>query len=204
PAAHRRRGGGGPGDQPEHGAQGVPGVGARRPGRRAPRARDLRPAQPRPDLTARPGAPAPPADHLAARRARRRYDPGGHRGAVHRRAARLGPGGCRVHAAVQMSRVGRRYGRRWALRDCSLSLPEGRIIALVGPSGAGKTTLLNLVAGLLRPSEGTLRLFGGPVRDDPATLARIAYLAQDTALYPTFTVADLLTFGRRLNPNWDD
>ncbi|MFS8478176.1 MAG: ABC transporter ATP-binding protein [Micromonosporaceae bacterium] len=109
-----------------------------------------------------------------------------------------------MNAAVEMSRVGRRYGRRWALRDCSLSLPEGRIIALVGPNGAGKTTLLNLVAGLLRPSEGTLRLFGGPVRDDPATLARIAYLAQDTALYPTFTVADLLTFGRRLNPNWDD
>ncbi|MBX6723829.1 MAG: ATP-binding cassette domain-containing protein, partial [Dactylosporangium sp.] len=89
-----------------------------------------------------------------------------------------------------MSQVGRRYGRRWALRDCSLSLPEGRVIALVGPNGAGKTTLLNLVAGLLRPSEGTLLLFGEPVRDDPATLARIAYLAQATALYPTFTVDD--------------
>jgi len=109
-----------------------------------------------------------------------------------------------VTAVVEMSQVGRRYGRRWALRDCSLSLPEGRVIALVGPNGAGKTTLLNLVAGLLRPSEGTLLLFGEPVRDDPATLARIAYLAQDTALYPTFTVDDLLTFGRRLNPNWDD
>ncbi len=78
------------------------------------------------------------------------------------------------------------------------------MVALVGPNGAGKTTLLNLVAGLIRPSAGSVLRFGEPVRDEPASLGRFAYMAQDSALYPTFTVADLLGFGRRLNPGWDD
>ena len=106
--------------------------------------------------------------------------------------------------AVETSNAGRRYGRLWALRGCSLALPEGRVVALVGPNGAGKTTLLNLVAGLLRPTEGSLRRFGRAVSDRPEALALVSYLAQDTALYPTFTVSDLLAFGRHLNPGWDD
>ncbi|GIF63476.1 ABC transporter ATP-binding protein [Asanoa ishikariensis] len=106
--------------------------------------------------------------------------------------------------AVETVGLGRRYGRHWALRECRLSIPEGRVVALVGPNGAGKTTLLNLVAGLIRPSAGSVLRFGEPVRDDPASLGRFAYLAQDSALYPGFRVADLLTFGRKLNPRWDD
>ena len=53
--------------------------------------------------------------------------------------------------ALETDRLGKRYGDTWALRDCSLHLPEGRIAALVGPNGAGKTTLLHLAVGLLRP-----------------------------------------------------
>ncbi|GIF46130.1 ABC-2 type transport system ATP-binding protein [Asanoa ferruginea] len=105
--------------------------------------------------------------------------------------------------AVETVGLGRRFGRTWALRDCGLSIPEGRVVALVGPNGAGKTTLLNLVAGLIRPSAGSVSRFGEPIRDDTASLRRVAYMAQDSALYPTFTVTDLLTFGRRLNPGWD-
>ncbi len=47
--------------------------------------------------------------------------------------------------------LGKRYGRQWALRDCSLTLPQGRVGALVGPNGAGKTTLLQLAVGLTIP-----------------------------------------------------
>jgi ABC-2 type transport system ATP-binding protein len=108
-----------------------------------------------------------------------------------------------VTNAVETTGLGRRFGRTWALRDCSLALPEGRVIALVGPNGAGKSTLLNLMAGLLPPSEGVMRVYGEPRTDRPSALARVAYMAQDSALYPTFTVTDLLTFGRRLNPGWD-
>ena len=45
---------------------------------------------------------------------------------------------------LQTSAVGKRYGRQWALRDCTLTIPGGKVVGLVGPNGAGKTTLLNL------------------------------------------------------------
>ena len=108
--------------------------------------------------------------------------------------------------ALQTERLGKRYGRLWALRDCTLATPEGRIIALVGPNGAGKTTLLQLVAGLLAPTEGTVRVFGEAARaNTPAALARVGFVAQDHPLYKGFTVAELLRMGRRLNlrGQWD-
>ncbi len=105
--------------------------------------------------------------------------------------------------ALETNAVGKRYGRTWALRDCSLSLPEGRVAALVGPNGAGKTTLLSLAVGLLRPTAGEVRVFGAAPRDDLATLGRIGFVGQDTPLYPDFTVDDLLTMGGRLNQRWD-
>ncbi|MEO3929484.1 ABC transporter ATP-binding protein [Micromonosporaceae bacterium B7E4] len=106
--------------------------------------------------------------------------------------------------AIETTRLGQRYGRIWALRDCSLALPEGAVVALVGPNGAGKSTLLNIISGLLHPSEGAVRVFGSPMADEPSMLAQIAFMAQDTGLYPMFTARDLLAFGSRLNPAWDD
>ncbi len=99
--------------------------------------------------------------------------------------------------------LGKRYRRTWALRDCSLTVPAGRVVALVGPNGAGKTTLLHLVVGLLAPTAGTVRVFDREVAGDAATLARVAFLAQDKPLYDGFSVADMLRFGRHLNPHWD-
>ena len=57
--------------------------------------------------------------------------------------------------------LGKRYGRRWALSDCTLSVPAGRVVGLVGPNGAGKSTLLHLAVGLLTPSAGTIAVLGG-------------------------------------------
>jgi ABC-2 type transport system ATP-binding protein len=105
--------------------------------------------------------------------------------------------------ALETSSVGKRYRRTWALRACSLSLPEGHVAGLVGPNGAGKTTLLRLAVGLLRPSEGAVRVFGAAPRDDPGTMQRIGFVGQDTPLYRDFTVDDLLTMGRKLNARWD-
>ena len=55
---------------------------------------------------------------------------------------------------IEASGLGKRYGSTWALRECSLGIPAGHVVALVGPNGAGKSTLLNLAVGLTAPSEG--------------------------------------------------
>ena len=65
-----------------------------------------------------------------------------------------------MDVVVEADRLGKRYGSAWALRDCSLHLPAGRIAALVGPNGAGKSTLLHLAVGLLKPDAGAVRVFG--------------------------------------------
>ncbi len=65
-------------------------------------------------------------------------------------------------AAIETAALSKRYGRTWALRDCSLSLPAGKVAALVGPNGAGKTTLLHLAVGLLEPTSGTVLTLGSP------------------------------------------
>ena len=105
--------------------------------------------------------------------------------------------------ALEARGLGKRYGRTWALRDCSLALQQGHVAALVGPNGAGKTTLLSLAVGLLRPSEGDVRVFAESPRDNPAALARVGFVGQDTPLYRDFTVDDLLMMGRKLNDRWD-
>jgi ABC-2 type transport system ATP-binding protein len=108
-----------------------------------------------------------------------------------------------VTVVLEANGVGKRYGRTWALRDCWLSLPQGHVAALVGPNGAGKTTLLSLAVGLLRPSEGDVRVFGATPRDNIAALGRIGFVGQDTPQYRDFTVDDLLTMGGKLNAHWD-
>ncbi|HEX6777557.1 MAG TPA: ABC transporter ATP-binding protein [Ktedonobacterales bacterium] len=107
--------------------------------------------------------------------------------------------------ALETNRLSKRYGRTWALQDCSLTLPAGRVAALVGPNGAGKTTLLHLAIGLLDPTGGSAQVFGRSLREQPQeVLPRVGFVAQDHPLYRGFTVNDLLTLGRKLNPRWDD
>jgi ABC-2 type transport system ATP-binding protein len=106
--------------------------------------------------------------------------------------------------ALRTDGVGKRYRRGWALRDCTLALPAGGVIALVGPNGAGKTTLLRLVVGLLAPSTGTVEVLGHDVTaSTPQTLSRVGFLAQDHPLYKRFTVAEMLRFGRACNLRFD-
>jgi ABC-2 type transport system ATP-binding protein len=104
--------------------------------------------------------------------------------------------------AMEASGLGRRYRRGWALRECSFTLPAGRVAALVGPNGAGKSTLMALAVGLLRPTEGTIRVLGRePGRWGSAPGP--AFLAQGKPLYRRFTVEEMLAAGRHLNPHWD-
>ncbi len=105
-----------------------------------------------------------------------------------------------MNSAIEAEDLGRRYGKRWALLDCTLSIPSGRVVGLVGPNGAGKTTLLHLVLGLLEPSSGAMVVLGDP----PArALPRVGFLAQDLPVYPHLTVEQHLRMGDLLNPSWD-
>jgi ABC-2 type transport system ATP-binding protein len=109
-----------------------------------------------------------------------------------------------VTDAIEAVDLGKRYGRRWALQDCSLTIPAGRVVGLVGANGAGKTTLLHLVVGLLLPSAGKVSVLGGGAGDGPDQLARVGFLAQDAPMYATLTVGDHLRLGQELNRGWDD
>ena len=109
-----------------------------------------------------------------------------------------------MNAAIQASGLGKQYRRAWALRDCTLAIPEGHVAGLVGPNGAGKTTLLRLAAGMLTPTRGTITVLGQRPAAGPAQLARVGFVAQDTPVYSRMTVADHLRLGAWLNPGWDD
>jgi ABC-2 type transport system ATP-binding protein len=104
---------------------------------------------------------------------------------------------------VEASGLGKRHGRTWALRECTLEIPAGRVTALVGPNGAGKTTLLNLVVGLSAPSAGTVTVLGGRRAGSLAALDGIAFVAQDTPVYRNLSVADMIYVTRSLNRRFD-
>ena len=108
-----------------------------------------------------------------------------------------------MSALLDTSALGKRYRRTWALRDCTLTIPEPSIVGIAGPNGAGKSTLLGLAVGLLEPTEGAVTVCGRDPRRDPAALADIGYVAQGAPLYRGFTVGEMLDFARISNPRWD-
>ncbi len=108
-----------------------------------------------------------------------------------------------MSAALAARGLGKRYGRRWALAGCDLQVPAGHVAGIVGHNGAGKTTLLHLAVGLIEPSAGSVAVLGEEVAGTPAQLARVGFVAQDTPLYPSLSVADHLRLGAELNPRWD-
>ncbi|MFG1682434.1 ABC transporter ATP-binding protein [Nonomuraea sp. NPDC049269] len=108
-----------------------------------------------------------------------------------------------MKTVLEAQGLGKRYGRRWALRDCTIDIPAGHVVGLVGPNGAGKTTLLKLASGQLEPTTGGITVLGGRPAGGPAQLAKVGFVAQDTPVYAGLSVADHLQLGARLNLRWD-
>src|ERR1700758_895884 len=96
---------------------------------------------------------------------------------------------------IEASGLGKGYGTTWALRDCTLTLPEGRVAALIGPNGAGKTTFLSLVMGLTDATAGTVTIDGIPAGHERA-LPKAAFTGQAHPLSRRFSVEDHLRLGR--------
>jgi ABC-2 type transport system ATP-binding protein len=98
-----------------------------------------------------------------------------------------------VEPAVRTSGLTKRFGDRFALRELDLEVPAGRIFGYLGPNGAGKTTTIKLVAGLWRPTAGTVTVLGRDVtRDRDAVQGRLGYLPGDFAGYSDMTGRQLL------------
>jgi len=108
-----------------------------------------------------------------------------------------------VSAVIDAAGLGKRYGRKWALTECTLEIPSGHVVGLVGPNGAGKSTLLNLSVGLLSPTAGRINVLGEEPACSPEQLGRVGFVAQETPTFSALSVADHLRLGAHLNPTWD-
>ena len=105
---------------------------------------------------------------------------------------------------IETNSLTKRFGRKLGLRDCSLSIPAGKVAALVGPNGAGKSTLLRMAAGLSRPTSGEINVLGEvPIDNGASFLSRVGYLDQERPLYRGFRVDEMFRFGEGTNPTWN-
>ena len=93
---------------------------------------------------------------------------------------------------METTGLGKRYGKEWALRECTLAFPEGRLASLVGPNGSGKSTLMSMAVGLSVPTEGSATVLGGQPVGSRAALNGIAFVAQDSPVYKNLSVGDML------------
>ena len=101
--------------------------------------------------------------------------------------------------AVELAGLGRRHGDRIALRDVTATVPAGSTLAVLGPNGAGKSTLLRVLAGLLRPHAGTVRVLGEPLPARGwAVRGRVGFVAHDPLLYRDLTIRENLRYTARL------
>jgi heme exporter protein A len=102
--------------------------------------------------------------------------------------------------AVEVESLTRRYGDRVALDRVSFSLAAGQTLVVVGPNGAGKTTLLKVLATLLRPHEGAVRVLGSELPAEAWRVrGRVGYLGHEPALYRSLTARENLRFAGRLH-----
>ena len=101
---------------------------------------------------------------------------------------------------IELERLVRRYGEREALSDVSLSLPAGRTLVVFGPNGAGKTTLLRVLATLLRPHSGRVRVLGEELPDDAWRVrGRVGLLGHEPLLYRELSARENLRYHARLH-----
>jgi ABC-2 type transport system ATP-binding protein len=104
---------------------------------------------------------------------------------------------------VAFAAVTKEFNRRKATDTLSLRLQSGSIVGLLGPNGAGKTTCLKLMMGLLRPSAGTISIFGCDVSaEGPRIRQQIGYVPEDPWLYPWMTVREVTRFAASIYDGW--
>ena len=98
---------------------------------------------------------------------------------------------------IMLDHVSKWYGNIVGLNDVSLAI-SGGVTGMLGPNGAGKSTLFKILAGKLKPSQGTVRLFGTDPWKNTAPYSRVGYVSENDALYDWMTAIDFVTTLARL------
>jgi heme exporter protein A len=93
----------------------------------------------------------------------------------------------------------RRFGHVVALRSVSVTIGAGEVVLLAGPNGAGKSTLLRCLAGLARPTRGSVRISGAALRGNPVARSAVGFLSHQTLLYDDLTARENLRFAATLH-----
>src|SRR5271167_533046 len=99
---------------------------------------------------------------------------------------------------LELRAVGKRFGDSHAVREATLSIPDGEFFSLLGPSGCGKTTLLRMISGLETPSQGEIHYAGSRVDLLPPHQRQFNMVFQRYALFPHLTVVENVEFGLRM------
>lgn len=105
---------------------------------------------------------------------------------------------------VDIHNVTRKFDKKNALDDISLSVPKGVVFGLIGENGAGKTTLIKHILGLYKAQQGSVRVFGkDPVADPVGVLSRIGYLSEESDLPGWMTIRELILYTEAFYKTWD-
>src|SRR3954471_9011632 len=107
-------------------------------------------------------------------------------------------------SAIEIRELTRRYGKLEAVHGLSLTVRAGCCYGFFGRNGAGKTTTIKCLLNLLRPTSGSVRVFGlDPQRDEVAVKSRPAYVPDAVAFYPWMTVRDALNYSASFRARWN-
>jgi sulfate transport system ATP-binding protein len=104
--------------------------------------------------------------------------------------------------SIEVQGVSKQFGQFTALKDISVTVPSGELVALLGPSGCGKTTLLRIIAGLESPDNGEILFNGESARPDIRE-RQVGFVFQHYALFRHMTVFDNIAFGLTVRPRRD-
>ena len=102
--------------------------------------------------------------------------------------------------SIEIENIGKQFGSFTALKDVSLSIPSGELVALLGPSGSGKTTLLRIIAGLETPDVGRILFNGEDTTSRHVRERQVGFVFQHYALFRHMTVFDNVAFGLNVRP----